>query len=195
MVLRRRVAVSALLGVLGLIWVAAHALAHDVVVQQPAMGHAAHGGSPESYVAYLPTSLALCLALAIAISAGLALGRRWAGWSGRSIWFFGVVPVLGFAADTLVELAIHGPTPAAGAELVPVVLVGLLVQLPFALVAVRLAGRLLWLAERVAWVLRDPPIAQRPLELGAPAWAPAPGAKAVRFAGAVRSRAPPHRIS
>ena len=184
MLLRRRVAVPAFLGVFGLIWVAAHALAHDVVASSRPRGHAAHGASAEGYVAYLPTSLALCLTLAIA-----DLERAWplasdgqggpAGRSGSSA----VVPVLGFAADTLVELAIHGPTAAAGAELVPVLLVGLLVQLPFALVAVRLAGKLLWLVERVAWALRDTVIGGRPVELGAPAWAPASGARALRLAG------------
>ena len=195
MLLRRRVAVPAFLGVFGLVWVAAHALAHDVVAQQPAGGHAAHGASAEEYVAYLPSSLALCLTLAIAISAGLALGKRWAGRSGRSIWLFAVVPVLGFATDTLVELAIHGPTAAAGAELVPVLLVGLLVQLPFALAAVAIADRILWLVERLAWTLRDNVIVGRPVELGAPAWAPASGARTLRPAGSARSRAPPHRIS
>jgi hypothetical protein len=196
MLLWRRVAVPAFLGVLGLIWLAAHALAHDVVAQPPPTAHAAHSATLESYVAYLPTSLALCLTLAVAIAAGLALGKRWARRSGTSIWLFGVVPVLGFATDTLIELAIHGPTAAAGAELVPVLLVGLLVQLPFALVAIGLAGKLLWLVERLAWAaLRNTVIVGRPVELGAPAWAPAAGARALSLAGSCRSRAPPHRLS
>ncbi|MGH3010252.1 MAG: hypothetical protein ACRDMY_00170 [Gaiellaceae bacterium] len=190
----RRVAVPAFLGVLGLIWVAAHALAHDVVAQPSTGGHSAHGATAETYVAYLPTSLALCLTLAVAIAACLALGKRWAGRFGRSLWLFGVVPVLGFAADTLVELGANGPTVAAGGELVPAFLVGLLVQLPFALVAVGLGGKLLWLAERLAWALRAA-IVGLPVALFAPASAPAAGPSALRLAGSCRSRAPPGALS
>ena len=195
MLLWRRVAVPAFLGVLGLIWLAAHALAHEVVSQPAAAGHGAHRPTLETYVAYFPTSLALCVTLAAAIATGLALGRRWTGRSGRSIWLFGVVPVLGFAGDTLVELVTHGPTTAAASQLVPVLLVGLLVQIPFALVAVGLAGTILWLVERLAWALRDALIVGRPVELGAPAWAPLAGLTPLHLAGSGRSRAPPRRLA
>lgn len=190
MLLWRRVAVPAFLGLLGLIWLAAHALAHDVVAQPSASGHAAHEPALERYTAYLPTSLALCLTLAIAIATGLALGKRWTGSSGRSIWLFGIVPVLGFAADTLIELPAHGRT-AAAAELLPVLLVGLLVQIPLALVAIALAVKILWLVERLAWALRDAVIVGRPVELGALALAPARNATALQLAGLSRPRAPP----
>lgn len=96
----RRVALPTFLGVLGLIWVAAHALAHDVAVQ-PAGSHGSdHGSGLDSYPGYLPTSVAPCLTLAAAIATGAALGKRWAGRSERSIWVLGFVPVLGFAADS-----------------------------------------------------------------------------------------------
>jgi hypothetical protein len=193
MLLWRRVAVPAFLGVLGLTWLAAHALAHEVVSAPAATEHGAHPPTLETYVAYLPTSLALCLTLAAAIATGLALGRRWTGRSGRSIWLFGLVPVLGFAGDTLVELVTHGPTTAAAAQLVPVLLVGLLVQIPFALVAVGLAGKILWLVERLAWALRDAVIVGRPFELTAPTRASVADRRALQLAGSARSRAPPHR--
>jgi hypothetical protein len=54
----------------------------------------------------------------------------------RSLWLFGLVPVLGFVGH-------------AGAEPL-VALVGLLIQIPFALVAIGAARRVLWLAERIA---------------------------------------------
>ena len=123
----RRLALPAFLGVLGLIWVAAHTLAHDVAIQSSGSHGAGHGRGLDSYLAYLPTSVALCLTLAAAIATGAALGKRWAGRSGRSIWLFGFVPVLGFAADTLIELSAHGATATALPELVPVFLIGLLV--------------------------------------------------------------------
>jgi hypothetical protein len=169
---------------------AAHALAHDVVAQPSASGHAAHEPALERYTVYLPTSLALCLTLAVAIARGLALGKRWTGRSGRSIWLFGIVPVLGFAADTLIELPAYGRT-AAAAELLPVLLVGLPVQIPFALVAVALAVRILWLVARLAWALRDGVIVGRPVELGALARRPARAATAHRLTGLSRPRAPP----
>ncbi|HXV35238.1 MAG TPA: hypothetical protein VD769_14625 [Gaiellaceae bacterium] len=160
MLLWRRVALPVLLGGLGLAWAAVHALVHDLVARPAAMHHG-HGGSVEAYAAYLPTSLALCVALATALAAGLALGRRWSGLSGPAIWFFGFVPVLGLAADTLIGLPAHGPlSGAAAAELVPVVLLGLLVQIPLALSAAGLGGAILLLAERLAWAIRSsaPPI-------------------------------------
>jgi hypothetical protein len=77
------------------------------------------------------------------------------------------------------------------AELVPVLLVGLLVQIPFALVAVALAEKILWLVERLVWALRDALISGRPVELGTLAWAPARNATALRLPGLSRPRAPP----
>jgi hypothetical protein len=50
LLLWRRVAVPAFVGVLGLIWLAAHALAHDAVAPPAAAGHAAHEPALESYV-------------------------------------------------------------------------------------------------------------------------------------------------
>ena len=130
-------------------------LAHDVVVQPAGDGHGAGHPDVGSYVAYLPTSLALCLTLAAAIATGVALGKHWAGRSGRSLWLFGLVPVLGFAADTLVEATSRGSTAETTAALVPVFLIGLLVQVPFALVVVGLVGGVFWLVEHLAYVLRE----------------------------------------
>jgi hypothetical protein len=191
----RRVALPAFLLVFGLIWAAAHALAHDVATQ-PAVGHHGAGSAGvESYVAYLPTSLALCLTLAAAIATGAALGRRWTGRSGRSVWLFGLVPVLGFAADTLVELTSHGSTAATAAQLVPVFLIGLLVQIPFALVAVGLAGRILWLVEQLAFALRGAGGNGRPEATTSLAWADTGATPGLLLAGARRSRAPPLQLA
>jgi hypothetical protein len=194
--LRRRVALPALLGVLGLVWAGVHALVHDAVARPVATGHgAAHGRTVESYFAFLPTSLALCLALALAIAAGAALGRRWTGSLGRSVWLFGIVPVLGFALDTLIELPANDPTLSGTVvvafELVPVVLIGLLVQIPFALVAVGLASRLLWLAEGLAWTLCGPRRTAANRTPGMYSWVWNTHAPALLIAGSSRSRAPP----
>ena len=109
-----------------------------------------------AYLSYLPTSLVLCLALALPLAAGVAIGGRWRGTSVRSLWLFGLVPVFGFVGHSAEPFAL-----AQLAALVPVALVGLLVQIPFALVAVGLARRILWLAENLARALAAPRTASR----------------------------------
>jgi hypothetical protein len=109
------------------------------------------------YLSYLTTSVALCLALALPLAAGMLIGRRWNGSSARSLWLFGLVPVIGFVGHTAVEPVLAGN--AAGSSLTsvgPIALVGLLIQIPFALVAVGLARHMLWLAERLAQALAQP---------------------------------------
>jgi hypothetical protein len=155
---RRRLLVPVLLALSGLGWAAAHAVAHRSVMP----GEAKRGQSAfQDYLSYLPTSLALCLALALALAAAAAVGLRWRRASGRSLWMFGVVPVLGFAGHTLAEPLTSGSASftsplSRGLVLAPVVLVGLLVQVPFALVAVAFASGILRLASGLARALAVP---------------------------------------
>lgn len=144
-----------LLALSGLGWAAAHAVAHHTVMA----GGSMPASGPSAYLGYLPTSLALCFALALPLAAGTVLGRRWKRTSARSLWLFGLVPVLGFVGHALVQ-PVGGTGPAT--SLVPVVLVGLAVQIPFALAAVGLARRVLWLAESVAHMLIRPSEARSP---------------------------------
>jgi hypothetical protein len=197
-VMRRRIAFPVFLAALGLIWASAHAVAHDVVTR-PATGshHGAGHGPVERYLAFLPTSLALCLALALAVVAGAGLGRRWTR-RGPSVWLFGAVPLLGFAADTLIELPVEGHATWSGTavlvlELTPALLVGLLVQIPFALAALGLATGILRLAEGLARALCTPRT-RAVLAIAGPA-APELEARpgALALAGSHRSRAPPSR--
>jgi hypothetical protein len=143
---RRRLAVPVLLALSGLGWAAAHAVTHKAVMTD--------GGMPEPildrYLSYLTTSVALCLALALPLAACAAVGKRWKGTSLRSLWLFGLIPVLGFIGHTATEQFSHG-APGGVGSLLPLALVGL-VQIPFALVAVGFARHLLWLAERLARV-------------------------------------------
>jgi hypothetical protein len=143
---RRRIVVPVLLGLSGLGWAAAHAVAHRLETPGPGMAPV----GVESYLGYVPTSLALCLALALPLAAGAAVGRRHLT-TGRLLWLFGVVPVLGFAGHALVEPVANGSvTLATAAPLAPVVLVGMLVQIPFALAALGVARGVLCLAEGLA---------------------------------------------
>jgi hypothetical protein len=107
----------------------------------------------DRYLSYLTTSVALCLALALPLAAGALVGKRWKGASMRSLWLFGLVPVLGFVGHTAAEPLLPGAgTGVSLTSLAPIVVVGLLVQIPFALVAVGFARQVLWLAERLAKV-------------------------------------------
>jgi hypothetical protein len=193
--MRRRLAVPVILGALGLVWALAHALTHGVVTQPGAGSHQAHG-PVERYLAFLPTSVALCLALALAVAAGARLGRRWHGSSLSSLWLFGAVPLLGFAVDVVIELPVQGHATVSGTtalvlELAPALLVGLLVQIPFALAALGLASQILRLAEGLARALcaPRPPAALAGASTGARAWDALPGQ--LCLAGSSHSRAPP----
>jgi hypothetical protein len=114
-----------------------------------------------AYLSYLPTSLVLCLALALPLAAGAAIGGRWRGTSARSLWLFGLVPVFGFVGHSAEPFALTQLT-----ALIPAALVGLLIQIPFALVAVGLARRILWLAEGLAQALAGPRTASSVVEPG-----------------------------
>jgi len=187
-----RLVVPVLLALAGLGWAAAHAFAHDLGMPETGMR-----GAPEmqGYASYLPTSLALCLALALPLAAGATLGKRWKGTSARTLWFFGVVPVLGFLGHTLGEPLILGSGTSSGlAEIGPMALVGLLVQIPFALVAVGLAHRVLWLAEGLARALAGPRSKLSAREPERPAH-PHPARPATFSVDPSRSpRAPPSRL-
>lgn len=148
---RRRLVVPVLLVLSGLGWAAAHAVAHRAVMSDATMPTDATG----QYLSYLTTSAALCLALALPLAAGVLAGKRWQGTSIRSLWLFGLVPVAGFVGHTVAEPLGGGPGLSLSA-LVPIVLVGLLIQIPFALVAVGLARHVLCLAEGLARVMTAP---------------------------------------
>ena len=142
----RRLVVPVLLALSGLGWAAAHAVAHRAVMPDSTVP----AGMADQYLGYLTTSLALCFALALPLAAGALIGKRWRGASLRSLWLFGFVPVLGFVGHADTEPLMTGGPPANLWSVAPVALIGLLIQVPFALVAVGLAGRVLWLAESLA---------------------------------------------
>jgi hypothetical protein len=137
----------------GLGWAGAHAVAHRAVMDEGSMSEPTGAAA---YLSYLPTSLVLCLALALPLAAGAAVGGRWRGTSVRSLWLFGLVPVFGFFGHSAEPFLAGNVALTDLSGLVPLALVGLLIQVPFALVAVGLARRILWLAEGLARVLAGP---------------------------------------
>jgi hypothetical protein len=117
----------------------------------------------ERYLSYLTTSVALCFALALPLAAGALVGKRWKSASMRSLWLFGLVPVVGFVGHAVAEPVFAGAGAGATlASVAPIALVGLLIQVPFALVAVGVARHVLWLAERIAHAIAAPARARLP---------------------------------
>jgi hypothetical protein len=155
---RHRLAVPCVLALSGLGWAAAHAVAHRAVMADGAM---AEPTGAAAYLSYLPTSLVLCLALALPLAAGAAVGGRWRGTSIRSLWLFGLVPVFGFLGHSAEPFFVGDGALGQLGGIVPVAFIGLIVQIPFALVAVGLARRILWLAEGFARVMAGPLTASR----------------------------------
>ena len=108
-------------------------------------GHAGHGHHTEpGATGYLSTSLTLCLSLALVLAATSSVYPRWRGVSGRTLWLFAAVPVLGLLAGAVVDAG----GSLAGLqenlkELLPVAAVVLLVQVAVAVSAVRVARGLL----------------------------------------------------
>lgn len=141
-----------LLALAGLGWAAAHAVAHRSMMPEPG----APAAGLQDYLGYLTTSTALCLALALPLAAGAAVGRRRRRASLPSLWLFGLVPLLGFAGHSVAE-----PAPG-GLEVAPVVLIGVLIQICFALSAVALARRVLSLVEGLAHALAPPALRHAP---------------------------------
>jgi hypothetical protein len=150
---RHRLAVPCVLALSGLGWAGAHAVAHRAVMDKGAM---AEPSGAAAYLSYLPTSLVLCLALALPLAAGAAVGGRWKGMSVKSLWLFGLVPVFGFLGHSVEPFVTGDGAIEHLGSLVPVAVVGLLIQVPFAAVAVGLARGILWLAEGLARALAGP---------------------------------------
>jgi hypothetical protein len=136
----------------GLGWAATHAVAHRAV----SMAEPVAAPGPGAYLSYFATSTGLCLALALSLAAGALAGRR-RGATLRSLWLFGLIPLLGFAGHSAFEpiLAGEAAIPAL-ADLAPVALVGLAIQIPFALLAMAVARQMLVLAEGLAHALIPP---------------------------------------
>jgi hypothetical protein len=105
-----------------------------------------------SYLAYVPTAIGLCLALAVlgflAVVAGAM--RRGPARRGAPAWLVALLPPFGFALQEHIErYSRHGEIEWATA-VEPAFVAGLTMQLPFAFLVALVAHALGRLAERVA---------------------------------------------
>jgi hypothetical protein len=172
------------LAVLG--WLTAHSAAYELAAPDERERAQILAASGHGYLEYAPLLVAACVALAVAGLVARARGR-----AGRPApaWLVAALPLAGFAVQEHLERALSSGAIPWATALQPVFLLGLLLQLPFALGAALLARALTRLADAVA--SRSAP-ARRPrasLRLAGPVSAllPVPRALASGRAG----RAPP----
>jgi hypothetical protein len=167
--------------------VVAHALAYRLVAPDAHAHH--HGGT----FAHLQFCMALC-ATVVLLAAGASLfGRARALRRLRTpIWLVALLPPVGFAIQEHLERLIHSGSVPYGASLETVFLVGIVLQLPFALAAYLAARALVTLAVAVVERLRA---VYRPrlvsLSLTAPMSVRLHAPRERLLAGGLGGRAPP----
>jgi len=166
-------------------WLSAHGAAYALLAGDGGHRAALMTASGHGYLEHLPLAIAFCLTLA---GAGFVARTRGVG---RSLppRVFAVLPLLGFAVQEHLERALHGGGLPWETGLEPVFLLGLLLQLPFALAAVVLAHALTGLADCVAALRRPHALPRRPSLLRSPALVELPLVAAL--AGGHAGRAPP----
>ena len=133
---------------------AAHSLGYVVArpdVERQAREAQEAGGT---YLPQLPPLAGLLLALAIALIASRVVSAaRGTRTGGASPWWFFLLPPLGFALQELLERVVHAESFPFQAAFEPAFLAGLLLQLPFGLIAFLVARALLAVARRILGTL------------------------------------------
>ncbi|MGZ8648548.1 MAG: hypothetical protein ACXW08_07970 [Solirubrobacteraceae bacterium] len=146
--LDERLAWTLVAPLLALATLAGHQAGYRVAVpgasaRAEALAHDGHG-----YFAYLPLVTGAFVALAVV---GLAVRARGGGRSTLPLWLAAALPPAGFVAQETLERLVGAHHAGAGAMLgEPAFLVGLALQLPFALLALLLARRLQRFADTLA---------------------------------------------
>ena len=170
----------------------AHAVAYRIVYPQAHVRVLHMLATGHSYFTQAPIVLAAacaCLLVSLAFAA-LDAGR---GRPSRAVpaAAFALLPPLAFALQEVLELSLHTGTFAWRAVLAPTFVPGLLLQLPFGLLAYIVARALLRAAERIGHALAG----TVPASPTAVQFAPAPVSPVVRLeAGRRLARAPPRVV-
>jgi hypothetical protein len=132
-------------------WISAHEIAYRLAMPHPHVGGSDVAERGHAYLAFGSLVLVLCLLIALVCTAGLVArpdGLRPP--SRRLLLFVVLLPPLGFALQELVEgLLTTGTLPYEAASQ-PTFLLGILLQLPFALAALTVARVLFAFARRLA---------------------------------------------
>lgn len=133
----------------------AHGLSYRIVAPDPASRAELLHDTGHGYLTHVPQILALLLALLlVGIGLRVLTAARGAVGARLSAGLFFLLPLLGFTLQEHLERALHDGSFPLLAALEPTFLVGLLLQLPFALAAYVVAWALLDVADRVGASLR-----------------------------------------
>jgi hypothetical protein len=120
-------------------WISAHEVAYRLALPHPHASGSDLVAARHTYLAYASLLVVLCLFVAVLCTAGLVLrphGRRPP--SGRLLLPFVLLPPVGFALQEVIESLLTGGPPVEAA-LESTFLVGILIQVPFAFVALVVA--------------------------------------------------------
>jgi hypothetical protein len=131
-------------------WISAHEVAYRLAIPHPHASGSDVVEAGHAYLAYSSLLVVLCLLVAVLCTAGLVLrshGVRTP--SGRVLPLFVLLPPLGFALQEVIESLLTGGFPVE-AVLEPTFLVGLLLEVPFAVVALVVARVFFAVARSVA---------------------------------------------
>jgi hypothetical protein len=124
-------------------WLGAHCLAYWVVTPGAEQHMGMHSEHGHAWLGYTPAlalwGLAVVLAgLVLCVGAGLRGHRPWS----PPLWLFAILPLVGFVVQEHVERLIGSGSIPADLVLEPTFLLGLALQLPFALAALLLTRAL-----------------------------------------------------
>jgi hypothetical protein len=144
--------IAVALTTVGSIW--AHELTYRIVAPDPDAKALLLARTGHGYLDHAPLVLGVAVALAL-LGFGL---RALASFRGRPTgappsWPFALLPLIGFALQEHLERFLHSGDLPLTAALEPTFLLGIGLQLPFALAALALARALLGLAERLGHAL------------------------------------------
>jgi hypothetical protein len=132
-------------------WISAHEVAYRLALPHPHASGSDLVEARHAYLAYASFLVVLCLFVAVLCTTGLVLrphGVRPP--SGRLLLPFVLLPPVGFALQEVIESLLAGGLPVEAA-LEPTFLVGILLQVPFAVVALVVARVFFAVAHSMAW--------------------------------------------
>jgi hypothetical protein len=145
---RRRLAWLLSLALMAIGGLFAHILAYRLVAPHPARHEELLSSSGHGYHAHWAVCFAVCATVALIGLARVIVDRARGQKPLRlPLWVFGVLPPAGFVVQEHLERFLHTGTFPYAASLEATFLVGILLQIPFALAAFALARILLTFAE------------------------------------------------
>ena len=170
---------------------AAHALAYLIAIPDPHDRATLLERTGHGYLAHLPVLGAAGLSLVFAATLSHAVcGRVGAR---PSPWLFALLPPLAFVLQEHLERVLAGGVLPLETALHPTFLIGLALQLPFALLAYALVAVVLRASEALVCLLVRPPRLRTRLAVALPPSFTAPRPAARAFATA--QRGPPARLA